>query len=1248
MTENHPEENFELRAGTNIGQYEIEKKIGAGGMGQVYLALDTKLNRKVAVKILLGDFFGSEDKVKRLRREALTAAKINHANIMSIYDIGEYTDESERIINYIVMEYIEGDSLSEYLGKHKLSLSEQLRIAEKSAAALASAHQLDIVHRDIKLDNVMINTDNEPKILDFGLAKPIDKINLNQAGDSTATVSQDLTMEGKIVGTISYMSPEQARGEAVDSRSDIFSFGVLLYKIFTGEFPFKGGDNVSTIAKILEAPHIPLKQLNTMLPDELDRIINKCLQKKPGDRYQDTRDLVLDLRNLRRATDSGISDTVSGVYGPQSQEMQAAKQKSLIKPIGFTAAAVIILLVLVFSGVIPGIFNSSTARADENTLAVLNFENLSDAEDTDRLGQIFQELIITNLSDNENARIISSQRLYDIQKRLGYKNRVKIDRGASAEIARESGAKIMLSGNLIKKQNSWLITGQLIDVKSGTVIQSHKLEGVDIYDLVDKLSDNIRDDLSLTGNGEDTGNVVAQREYSIEAYRYYLEGVDFLNESEYSAAIEKLKKAIEIESDFSRAYYKMAIAHWWMDDAMSSEEEGSIAEILKSKKYATRKEQMLSEGAVALMERRFEDGYKTYSALTELYPDEKEAWYGLGEAMFHSGIYSKHDAVKAFEKAIELDPSFILAYRHIFDVCYADKDYQKALGYANSLIEANPNSGVAYRFKIELAVTSEDSALFASALEEALEHHTTNDERLTLYLAITRDYGELGNVPMAGKYLQTAMKYDPDTTDHRVLTYLGLFARAQNDLPRAKALLERAHNENPHDAMILKSLIDIYSAENNYPKAIQFARNLVKANQQNQGIWQQLLRLYFQTGQTEKADSVFEEAMVKLKSTETKLSLISNLSQNLISSIAGQEVTERMLERGLAMDPLGKNYLIWTAAGQFAFKKRRFAEAEKYILKVVDHSKLEDAARWSINILFGSYLYQHKYDKAQDIAEYITGLEGDLTTGFVNLIEVAVYSGKDDNVASIIERARIAGASQEQLNNLWLAAVNCYANMDDFQSAYELVDSLYQSDTTNMRFVYRMGSILEYMGKIDQAEPYFLKYYNENNRDVDIIVRLIGLNLRQGEYTETEKWLARADEVDPQSSSFMRMHAYYLSERHQYKKAAEYAEKALDLTDGFFSYNILGWILVAGNIDLDRGMELAQVALDNPTVNSPLDLYVTRSPYVPLPQHTLGVGNMNQGDYQKALPLLERAHELRPEDEAISRDLNQCREKLQS
>jgi tetratricopeptide (TPR) repeat protein len=274
----------------------------------------------------------------------------------------------------------------------------------------------------------------------------------------------------------------------------------------------------------------------------------------------------------------------------------------------------------------------------------------------------------------------------------------------------------------------------------------------------------------------DSGTTVndSPSDYSIEAFRYYLEGVDLLNENAYSEAIDKFKHVIEIDPEFSKAYYKLAIANWWKDDIVSGDKEGSIAQILREKKFSSRKDRLLADGAIALMERRFEDSYILYLELTETYPDEKEAWYGLGEAIYHSGFRSREESVHAFEKAIELDPSFILAYSHIFNVCFAAKDFIRATNYADEIIDANPRSMAGYRFKIWTGIASQDSAMVQDALNDALQLHKTDEELLTLYLSITKAYGEMEDLLTAKRYLEKAIEHDPDTSDYRILMYLGI------------------------------------------------------------------------------------------------------------------------------------------------------------------------------------------------------------------------------------------------------------------------------------------------------------------------------------------------------------------------------------------------------------------------------------------------------------------------------------------
>ena len=310
-----------FEVGYKFAHFEILSKIGEGGMGEVYLAKDLKLNRQVAIKVLHQESFDEKERKDRFIREAQTAAQINHPNVMGIFDIGTAEIDGKEFC-YIVSEYISGRRLTDIINKSDHDLKELVQIAEKVAAGLAAAHRLNIVHRDIKADNIMIEESGEPKILDFGLAKAVQGMFFDKESETTKTLSQELTKAGKILGTVSYMSPEQARGDKVDIRSDIFSFGILLYRMVTGEFPFEGSTQVSTLAKILESNPEPPSARNENIPPELERIIDKCLRKDVADRYQGASDLVVDLRSVRRQYDSGVTEPVSSISGPDKKSVK--------------------------------------------------------------------------------------------------------------------------------------------------------------------------------------------------------------------------------------------------------------------------------------------------------------------------------------------------------------------------------------------------------------------------------------------------------------------------------------------------------------------------------------------------------------------------------------------------------------------------------------------------------------------------------------------------------------------------------------------------------------------------------------------------------------------------------------------------------------------------------------------------------------------------------------------------------------
>src|SRR5882672_5277640 len=310
-----------LATGTKLGRYEIRTQIGAGGMGEVYLAQDTKLDRKVALKILPADLGSNRDRMERFVREAKAAAALNHPNIAHVYEIGE----SEGI-NFIAMEYVEGLTLREKIHRERTEIRTLLRYLQHVAEGLAKAHAAGIVHRDLKPDNIMITREGHAKILDFGLAKLIEPQLTNAgtsdiAGDAATAIMQQHSTPGMIMGTVGYMSPEQAQGKTneIDQRSDIFSFGCILFEAATGKKPFEGDSIVKSLHSLLYEPTPQIKDLNPSAPAELQRIVRRCLEKDADDRYQAIKEVAIELKHLRRGLEAG-ADFDTTVPPPGSSE----------------------------------------------------------------------------------------------------------------------------------------------------------------------------------------------------------------------------------------------------------------------------------------------------------------------------------------------------------------------------------------------------------------------------------------------------------------------------------------------------------------------------------------------------------------------------------------------------------------------------------------------------------------------------------------------------------------------------------------------------------------------------------------------------------------------------------------------------------------------------------------------------------------------------------------------------------------
>ncbi len=679
--------------GKTISHYKILEKLGEGGMGEVYLAEDTKLHRQVALKFLPLQYVSDKDFKVRFKREAQAAAALNHPNIITIHEVAEYENRP-----YIAMEYVEGVLLKDLIAEKKLSIGKIIDIAMQICEGLAKAHQQGIVHRDIKPQNILIDKDGRVRILDFGLAK----------------LKRDvmLTQPGLTVGTVAYMSPEQAQGEEVERRSDVFSFGVVLYEMITGQLPFKGEHEAAIINSIVNETPEPLARYKANVPEELQRMVDKSLAKDKEERYQHADDLLADLRREKKSLEYVKTTQIP-------PEVVVPKPKKKLLPF-LVPASIVFILVLLFLILKPFKFEmvpEKKAVAEENTLAIMYFENMVDREDTVRLGEIVTNLLITDLSESEYMRVVSSQRLYDILKLLGREGEKKIDREVATQVATKAGAKWMLLGNILQVEPRTVITTQLVNVESGQVEASQRITGQteeEIFSLVDKLTIEIKKDLSLPeGVKKEQDRAVADvTTHSPEAYRYYLEGIDYFNKVYFTEAEKSFKKALEFDSTFAMAYFRLA-------RVKEGEEQKKLVD--KAVEYSdkvSKKERFFIKILQADLAGDHEHCLEGLQKMAEHYPEDKEVFEWLGHHYF--GMRQFEEAIPYYHKAIEIDPLHKLAYNTLAYTYNEVGDFEKSIWAINKYIslapdEANPYDSradlYAYNGKIDQAIESYKKAL---------------------------------------------------------------------------------------------------------------------------------------------------------------------------------------------------------------------------------------------------------------------------------------------------------------------------------------------------------------------------------------------------------------------------------------------------------------------------------------------------------------------------------------------------------
>jgi TolB-like protein/tRNA A-37 threonylcarbamoyl transferase component Bud32 len=648
-----------LSPGVRLGPYEILAPLGAGGMGEVYRARDSKLGRDVAIKVLPEAVARDPERLARFEREARSLAALNHPGIVTIYAVEESGDT-----RFLAMELVEGQSLDTAIARGGFSLPPFFDVAVPLAEALSAAHERGIVHRDLKPANVMITREGRVKVLDFGLAKLEAADSGPNATDIETASRAELTGEGKVFGTVAYMSPEQARGGRIDARSDVFSLGVVLYQMLTGERPFKGSASADLISSILRDQPPPVTEVRSDLPPHLSRILRRCLEKDPRDRYQTSRDVYNELKDLRAETSSA----------PKSEPAVIRPASGPVAPVGASAPwrrrawagglAALLLLAMLYAARRFGLLHGP-ARAPEagsesraiRSIAVLPLDNYS--------GDATQDYFAEGMTDELTADLATISHLRVISRGSAMQFKGK-NRPPTPEIARALNVDAVVEGSVHRAGDKVRITAQLIDARADRHLWAKSFErsSRDVLALQDELASAIAREIHVQLTPDEQSRLGTARRVNPEAYDAYLKGRYFFNrpsDENLTKAITLFEEAIKLDPNSAPAYSGVSDAYLW---AGYNEGVWTASEARPKAKGAAEKAIELDEGSAeahtSLANFKLWYEYDWAGAEAEfrralaLNPNYAYAHDQFGVGLAMQGRF--HEAIAEGQRGSELDP----------------------------------------------------------------------------------------------------------------------------------------------------------------------------------------------------------------------------------------------------------------------------------------------------------------------------------------------------------------------------------------------------------------------------------------------------------------------------------------------------------------------------------------------------------------------------------------------------------------
>lgn len=720
-----------------IGFYKILDKLGSGGMGEVYLAEDTRLNRRVALKFLSTSLIDNKWAKKQLVKEAQAVAMLDHPNICHVYgieEIGEYS--------FIVMQYIEGKTLADLISQTFIEEEQILLITQQITSAIAAAHKHGIIHRDIKTGNIMIKPEGQVKVLDFGLAKFIKQQNSEKFGEGSSLISQN----GLVVGTVAYMSPEQLRAEKLDYRTDIFSLGTVFYEMVSGGHPFLQKSNAETISAILTKKPEPIVKLKNGNSIAFNHLVEKCLEKDKGKRYQSASELLLELQILQEKSLAGI------------------KQKS---PFRMLAASVFIVILLII-GI--SIYQRATRP---RTLAILPFINKSTDQNNNYITGM-AETLLNKISNSSQLNVIP----------LTLVANYKSTDDDPVEIGKALNAEAVLTGKITELDNQTILETELINIADGSILfykKSPLIKESDILSIQDEISEKIISKLQSPISSNNKNNRAIDNTKNPKAFNYYLKGLEYWrtrDKDNIEKAIDAFNQSIAIDPDNARAHAGLAYIYVLRSSVnynpMRAREAMTIAKVEAQEAINIDKNLCESHAALGAVLHKYdwnwEDAEKEYQQAINIDPEYSQTYYWYSDLLAITKRPEK--ALYNSLKARELDPYSAYPDFNTGRVLYYNRQYDQAIEPLKVALSKDPKILPA---KSVLGLVYLQKGKYDDALKLFEEIYALDKKSYAAMLGYT--YGKMGRKAEALKILnelENIAKESYIPAQERAIIYIGL------------------------------------------------------------------------------------------------------------------------------------------------------------------------------------------------------------------------------------------------------------------------------------------------------------------------------------------------------------------------------------------------------------------------------------------------------------------------------------------